>query len=236
MLAGIIACVLAVLGILFLGFVFVPLALIVAIIGTILALKARVIASIGVNILALILVFIGLVTSPVLLALIGISAGAISSSGSSSKGDAKEVSIRTDINTILQSVPARYSNSQEVSIINAWQLDKNTWKQNGNKAEYIYCDDTKTSGINCAGGKITLKIVLLTPDESNSSRVVNIAVNKEAVSETNGIVTPATIGTNDPWIVLDVAAKNSGPVYTLSRDFAIYDTASPIKHKRTFRW
>jgi hypothetical protein len=71
MLAGIIACILAVLGILFLGFVFVPIALVVAIIGTILAVKAKAVASIGVNILALILVVAGFATSPVLLALIG---------------------------------------------------------------------------------------------------------------------------------------------------------------------
>jgi len=37
--AGIIACVLAVLGILFLGFLFVPIAAIVAIFGTLIAIK-----------------------------------------------------------------------------------------------------------------------------------------------------------------------------------------------------
>ena len=73
MVAGIIACVLAVLGILFLGIVFVPLAAIVALIGTIYAVKGKNIAGIGVNVLAWVLVLIGFFTSPLLLAAIGFS-------------------------------------------------------------------------------------------------------------------------------------------------------------------
>ena len=79
MMAGIIACVLAVLGILFLGLVFVPLAAIVALIGTISAVKHKNAKSIGVNVLAWVLVLIGLVTSPVLLGLLGF-AGAVATS------------------------------------------------------------------------------------------------------------------------------------------------------------
>jgi len=71
MVAGIIASVLAVLGILFLGTVFVPLAIVTAIIGTIIAIKNKNNGGIGVNILAWILIIIGFVTSPMLLAIIG---------------------------------------------------------------------------------------------------------------------------------------------------------------------
>ncbi|MEE6032580.1 hypothetical protein ACLSY8_02335 [Avibacterium avium] len=74
LVAGLIACVLAVLGILFLGFIFVPLAFITVLIGTIIAVKNRNIAGIGVNILAWVLVLIGLMTSPVLLSAIGLGA------------------------------------------------------------------------------------------------------------------------------------------------------------------
>jgi uncharacterized membrane protein YccC len=72
--AGIIASVLAVLGILFLGFIFVPIAAIVALIGTIIAIKNKNWAGIGVNVLAWVLTIVGLITSPVLLGIIGISA------------------------------------------------------------------------------------------------------------------------------------------------------------------
>ncbi|VAW50889.1 hypothetical protein MNBD_GAMMA05-2374 [hydrothermal vent metagenome] len=74
MVAGIIACVLAVLGILFLGTIFVPIAAIVALIGTIIAVKNKNGAGIGVNVLAWVLTIVGLFTSPVLLTIIGVSA------------------------------------------------------------------------------------------------------------------------------------------------------------------
>ncbi|WP_018234258.1 hypothetical protein [Thioalkalivibrio thiocyanodenitrificans] len=70
LVAGIIACVLAVLGIVTIGFIFVPLAAIVAIFGTIIAIKNMNIAGIGVNVLAWVLTILGLVTSPVLLFMI----------------------------------------------------------------------------------------------------------------------------------------------------------------------
>jgi hypothetical protein len=65
----------AVLGILFFGIVFIPIALVLAIIGTILAAKGKDMTSIGVNALAWVLVFIGFMTSPMLLALIGATIG-----------------------------------------------------------------------------------------------------------------------------------------------------------------
>jgi len=77
MVAGIIAIVLAILGILFLGFIFVPLAAIVALFGTVIAVSHKNVGAIGVNILAWILTIIGLFTSPVLLALLGIGAAGL---------------------------------------------------------------------------------------------------------------------------------------------------------------
>ena len=76
MVAGIIACILAVLGILFLGILFVPLAAIVALIGTIIAVKNRNMAGIGVNVLAWILVLFGFFTSPILMMALGVTVGA----------------------------------------------------------------------------------------------------------------------------------------------------------------
>ena len=72
MVAGIIACVLAVLGILFLGTIFVPIAAIVTLIGTIIAIKNKNVAGAGVNVLAWILTIVGLFTSPLLLGIIGL--------------------------------------------------------------------------------------------------------------------------------------------------------------------
>jgi len=73
MTAGIIASVLAVLGILFLGVVFIPIAIIVALLGTFISIKNKNTAGIGVNVLAWVLIIVGFVTSPALLMVIGLS-------------------------------------------------------------------------------------------------------------------------------------------------------------------
>ena len=70
MFAGTLACVLAILGILFFGTVFVPIAMIVAFFGTIIAIKNGSGAGFGVNLLAWLLIVVGFATSPMLLAII----------------------------------------------------------------------------------------------------------------------------------------------------------------------
>ena len=67
---GIIAGVLAILGIFTLGFVFVPLAAFMALIGSFIALKYKNSTGIAVNGLAWILILIGFMTSPFLLGII----------------------------------------------------------------------------------------------------------------------------------------------------------------------
>ena len=71
--AGIIACVLAVLGILFFGTIFVPIAIIVALFGSTIAIKNKNSTGIGINALAWVLIIAGVVTSPMLLGIIGIA-------------------------------------------------------------------------------------------------------------------------------------------------------------------
>ena len=76
MVAGIISCVLAILGTFTIGIVFVPLAAITAAIGSIVALKNMSGGGIAVNVLAWILVVVGLFTSPALLLAIGMAGSA----------------------------------------------------------------------------------------------------------------------------------------------------------------
>ncbi len=74
--AGIIASTIAALGTLSLGTIFVPLAAVVGLFGTVIAIKNKNGAGIGINVLAWVLTIVGLATSPVLLAII---AGSIAS-------------------------------------------------------------------------------------------------------------------------------------------------------------
>jgi len=67
---GIIASILAVLGIFTLGFVFIPLSILFAVIGSFMALKHKNGSGIGVNVLAWVLIVVGFMTSPFLLGII----------------------------------------------------------------------------------------------------------------------------------------------------------------------
>jgi hypothetical protein len=70
---GVIACVLAILGIFTVGVLFIPLAIVVASIGTFVAVINRNIGGIGVAALAWILTIAGFFLSPVLLGIVGLS-------------------------------------------------------------------------------------------------------------------------------------------------------------------
>jgi len=67
---GIIASILAVLGIFTLGFVFIPLSMLFAVIGSFVAVKHKNSSGIGINVLAWVLIVVGFMTSPFLLGII----------------------------------------------------------------------------------------------------------------------------------------------------------------------
>ncbi|MEM6484357.1 MAG: pilin [Pseudomonadota bacterium] len=67
---GIIASIFAVLGIFTIGTIFVPIAALVALVGTIISVKNKNGTGIGISVLAWVLTIVGLITSPVLLAII----------------------------------------------------------------------------------------------------------------------------------------------------------------------
>jgi len=70
MLAGLLALVLALLGIMTFGPLFIPIAAVVAVIGTVRSILAGQMPSLGVNILAWVFIVIGVATSPSILALL----------------------------------------------------------------------------------------------------------------------------------------------------------------------
>ena len=73
-MAGILGCIFAVLGILFLGVIFVPIAFVITCCGMFIAVKHRNSAGIGLNSLSALLTIIGFFTSPILMfTLLGIA-------------------------------------------------------------------------------------------------------------------------------------------------------------------
>jgi len=73
--AGIVACVFAPLGIVTFSVVFVPLAAIIAVFGLVGAILQMNVSGIGLNLFAWLLIVVGIVTSPVLIAFILMVAG-----------------------------------------------------------------------------------------------------------------------------------------------------------------
>ena len=76
------------------------------------------------------------------------------------RDDAKAASIKTDIGTTMQAVPAWFQGQKEASFINAMSIDTNVWKKSTTtpSCEYVYSD--------AAGDKITMKIM---PADYNST-------------------------------------------------------------------
>lgn len=72
LMTGIIASVLAILGIFTLGFVFIPIATFIALIGSFIAVKHKNSTGIAMNALAWILIIVGFMTSPFLLGIINV--------------------------------------------------------------------------------------------------------------------------------------------------------------------
>ena len=56
------------------------------------------------------------------------------------RDDAKLAAVKTDVGTMISSVPAWYTGQKEASIKNAMAIDTTTWVQNGTNADYMFKD------------------------------------------------------------------------------------------------
>ncbi len=70
------------------------------------------------------------------------------------RSDAKAASIKTDIGTAEQAIPAWFQGQKEASFLHAMSLDTGVWKKQAGACEYKYTDDvgdTVTMGIHNDG-------------------------------------------------------------------------------------
>ena len=118
LIAGIIASVMAVLGIFTLGFVFVPIAALIALIGSIIAIKNGSGSGIGVNLLAWVLVVVGFSTSPVLWGMLGLGAAVATQPYDYSS------SITTTSRTAVESVPEDAMSVNIHDILSAYEQNE----------------------------------------------------------------------------------------------------------------
>ena len=126
------------------------------------------------------------------------------------RNDAKAASIKTDIGTAMQAVPAWYQGQKEASFLNAMSLDTNVWKKQSNKCEYKYTDGTGSDNVVMAiykrdvntttGATIGTPTVLTNCEETNTSNLGN-----------------------SPMLVIQLTASGSDIVGTLKNDLGVND-------------
>jgi general secretion pathway protein G len=85
------------------------------------------------------------------------------------RDDAKAASVKSDITTMVNAVPAWYQGQKEASIENAVNIDTSVWVKGttANTCEYIYTDG--------ASDTVTVKIVDLNDTNSSAVTVVDVA-------------------------------------------------------------
>lgn len=139
------------------------------------------------------------------------------------RDDAKAASIKTDIGTIMQAVPAWYTGQKEVSIENAMQLDTSVWEPAGNTAEYVFTDDV--------GDKVTIKIV---DAESNATQATIISTDAAPMDTTTKTVDISSF-TNTPWLVVDLdnnVSTSENIVDVLVNEMGMSDAAVAISGRK----
>lgn len=152
------------------------------------------------------------------------------------RDDARAAGIKTDIGTVIQAVPAWFAGQQEVSIVNAMQLDTDLWRQDvDNFAGYTYCDQPRNAAGVCPPGSGTaqIKIVLLTQDESDdTANALATAYGAATAAET--AARTVAFGANVPWLVVDLtpAPAGGGIVDMLQNSLGVNDSAIAIAGRR----
>ena len=58
------------------------------------------------------------------------------------RDDAKLASIKTDVGSAMQAIPAWYQGQKDVRILQAIQLDRTSWVQTGTAEQYVWSDGT----------------------------------------------------------------------------------------------
>lgn len=145
------------------------------------------------------------------------------------RDDATVASIKTQIGTIVQSVPAWYTGQKEISIENAMQLDTSVWKQTKDKALYTYEDGEE--------GKIEVYIIDTNETADEIIDGGKIKTTKTAVAMGTDKTVVATSITNTPWLIIKLTEGKgtTSTVKTLVEKLDVRDVAVPIAGRKV-KW
>lgn len=97
------------------------------------------------------------------------------------RDDAKLASIKTDIGSAAQAVPAWYQGQKDARIIQAIQLDSTSWVKDGTNERYNWSE----SGVICATLQVSDMNITATPNTE-----IRVAVSGTDINSTNGVWIP----------------------------------------------
>ena len=126
------------------------------------------------------------------------------------RNDAKAASIKTDIGTAMQAVPAWYQGQKEASFLNAMSLDTNVWKKQSGACEYKYTDATGSDNVDMAIYKRDVN--------TTTGATIGKPSKLKNCEETN----TSKLG-NSPVLVIKLTASGSDIVGTLKNDLGVND-------------
>lgn len=139
-----------------------------------------------------------------------------------SRDDASAVSLKQDIGTLIQAVPAWYQGQREISIENAAGIDLKQWEPQSNLV-YKYNDGRD--------GNITISLVSA-PIRSEAKNIVDGVTQTKTITTTNNAVGIDSIPDGEePWLVIKVEPMKDGIVRSLV-DMNVTSQAVPMAGRR----
>ena len=135
------------------------------------------------------------------------------------RDDAKAASIKTDIVTMMNAVPAWYQGQKEASFKNAMSIDTNIWDKSTTATECVY---TFKDGVN---DTVTAKIV-----DVNDTNPSSITTNDVACESNSTVFT-----LKNPTLEITLSGGNGGIVDTLKNDMGVTDVNVSLGGKKV-KW
>jgi general secretion pathway protein G len=146
-----------------------------------------------------------------------------------SRDDARAVTIKQDIGTLSQAVPAWYQGQREVSIVNAASLDLALWNRTtANQLAYTYTDgaEGKVEAILCAA-----EIGANAKNITDGSTDCDVIITNEVFVEDNSTTFTGNPG-KEPWLKIGLTPKTTGIVKMLVDDMKISNQSVPMAGRR----
>jgi general secretion pathway protein G len=146
-----------------------------------------------------------------------------------SRDDARAVSLKQDIGTMTQAIPAWYQGQRQVSIEDAISIDTTLWQRtNPADLDYTYNDGAGTiRAALCAApiNSVAANVILGTNCTPLSAGVGNTSM---ADNDTTFTADPGA----EPWLVIQLNPAPSGVVRMLVRDMNVTNQTVPMAGRR----